>query len=135
MDGTGFDQDAGLDRLLERLPDLAGLFDGQRHRMQVVAVQGAVLKRGGVVADLLHRPLGELVRVDDDLRAQRMLRRARKASESIPAIRLDCPAIRPWYDAPSRRDGHDEIAMSVAGGDRFRDVVNGALSKVDLMTT
>jgi hypothetical protein len=41
----------------------------QRHRVEAVAVERAVLEGRGVVPHLLHRPLGELVRVDDDLRA------------------------------------------------------------------
>ncbi len=50
---------------------------GQRHRVDAVRLQRAVLQGVGGVAHLGHRALGELVGVDDDLRAPRQVRQVR----------------------------------------------------------
>ncbi len=49
----------------------------QRHRMDPVPLQGPVLQRRHIPADLRHRPLRELVRVHDDLPAPGHIREIR----------------------------------------------------------
>lgn len=66
---------AALGLLATEVEILEGL-DGQRgqgDRMKAVTVERSILQRRGRVPHFLHRPFGELVRVDDDLRTARQV--------------------------------------------------------------
>ena len=107
--------------LLERLDGQRG----QRHRMDAVAVQRAVLQRAGRVADLRHRPLGELVRVDDDLRAARHIARCSPSAppgSSRPARSARHPGVRMSWSAKCSWKRRDARQGAGGGPDLGREV-------------